>query len=306
MNTSDFPIDRFVFDERVWPRVRRDDERVVYLADILAAGQLLPAVKVQRGSGLVLGGWHTIAAYQRLHRSRVPVEVVDVPESEQLLYAYREDAAAALPYSSADVRSVARRLYQMRSNGHGANVAAIARDLCRAQPTVLEWVKDLVAADAERETVTRQGRVLAAQALVRGAHCKQQRAGELLGVSQQTVTNDIKTNIVGNDLVFETAHALVAETAGRGSTTTERQSANDWLLEQRDPEALAIARQSRALNHALDWTTSIVRQLQGLELAALAAAAMCPDANVRTKHQELLLRLAEIRGLVDQIERSSQ
>src|SRR5688572_12379092 len=140
----EMPIDRLQFDEHLWPRVRRDDDRVAHLADVLTAGGRLPAVKVQRGSGLVLGGWHTVAAYERLQRSAVPVELVDVPASEQLLYAYREDVASALPYSDSDVRSVARRLYAQRSAviGDLPNVTDLARDLGRSMRTVAHWVED--------------------------------------------------------------------------------------------------------------------------------------------------------------------
>jgi hypothetical protein len=306
---ADFPMDRFVFDKRVWPRIDRDAARVAYLADVLTTGATLPPVKVQRGSGLVLGGWHTIEAYARLHRQTVPVEVVDVSDHELLLYAYREDVDAALPYSTADVRSVARRLYQQRSNGRPVNVEALARDLGRARKTVAEWVADLVADDAERESALRTGRAVAARAFIEGAKCSQRRAAELLGVDHRTLGRNGGSATVPqfptDDHTVEAARGLIAESAGRESTPDERRMALDWILEQTNPEALAITRQSRALSHALEWTGSIIRQLQGIEIPVLAAAGSCPDADVRTKHQALRQQLADIRQLLDEIERGS-
>ena len=136
-------LDELTFDPVCWPRLIRDDVHVCSkLADVLRAGQSLPPIKVQRGSNLVLGGWHTVAACRIVGETTYFVELVDLPTEDRLLFAYREDVAAALPYSDADVKSVARRLYEQRScvNGELPNVTTLADDLGRTQQTVARWV----------------------------------------------------------------------------------------------------------------------------------------------------------------------
>lgn len=227
----DMPIDRLQFDEQLWPRVQRDAARVAHLADVLISGGRLPAVKVQRGSGLVLGGWHTVAAYQCLERSVVPVELVDIPASEQLLYAYREDVTSALPYSDADVRSVARRLYGQRSasNGELPNVTTLARDLGRSQRTVARWVDDLVAKKQAAVDLKRQARELAVQAF-RATGLATRRIAALLGVSQAQVNSDSQVaNAVhlSDSAIVAEAQSAIHLALGQGATVAEMEAARD-------------------------------------------------------------------------------
>jgi hypothetical protein len=307
VSLAEFPIANLIEDERFWPRVQRSEDRVTYLADVLSAGGILPAVKIQRGTAVVLGGWHTIAAYRRLHRDTVPVETVDIPPADQLLFAYHEDAAAALPYSAADVKSVARRLYRQRSNGQGANVVDIARDLGRARQTVEEWLADLVAADNERERLHRFGRAVAAHALS-AARISQRRVGKLLGVSQKTVSNDAGLGITthfADQSVVDMARGFIAETATRGSTPEERRRASDWLLEQVDPSALHYARQVRALNAALDWTRSAREQLDRIVTTDLVGTASSTSEDIGERRRALLTELEHIRRRTQIIEGST-
>lgn len=301
---KEFPIARLVFDEQFWPRIRRDDDRVAQLATLLSDGIELPRVKIQKQTALVLGGWHTVAAYQNLRRDTVPVEVVDVPDDQRLLYAYREDATAALPYTAADVRSVARRLYQQRSNGKGANVVELARDLGRARKTVEDWLQDLIDAEHERDEINRQARALATHAFQAGG-LSQRRIAELLGVDKKTVGNDggiAITPHLADERIVDGARSLIALTAGRGSTDAERRAAQDWLLEQTNPSALHIARHLRALNHALDWVVSAKRQLEGIDTSGLVAASLSTDDTVRQKTSTLIAELHSIVTLTRHIE----
>jgi hypothetical protein len=287
------PIARLIFDERFWPRLRRDDDRVAQLVALLSDGVELPPVKIQKGTGLVLGGWHTVAAYQKLRRDTVPAEVVDVPDEERLLYAYREDATAALPYTTADVRDVARRLYQQRSNGKGANVVELARDLGRARQTVEDWLKDLIEADRERADLARQARTLAVHAF-RAGDLSQRRIAELLGVDEKTVRNDAEISIaphLADERVVESTRSLITWTAGHGATDAERRAAHEWLLERTNPAALHIARYIRALNHTDDWVTSAMRQLESLDSSGLIGVENCEDDDVQQKWRALMTKI---------------
>jgi len=303
------PIARLTFDVSIYPRVDRSEARADHLADVLEAGGQLPAVKIQRGTQAVLGGWHTVAAYQRLGRADVPVEIVDVADADRLLYAYREDAEAALPYTAADVRSVARRLYQQRSNGQGANVDALARDLGRARQTVARWIEDLVAADTEREELGRQARALAVHALIHGAGCSQNRAAALLDVSRQTGASDAHVGIagtLGDARVVDAAHAVLVQTAARGSLAREREDARDWLIEQIDPPRLRATQRLRALTHVVDWLAAAAEQVAHLAGDALGGSSEADDPPTQEAYARLGQLLAALRDAADRIERSAQ
>jgi len=310
MTITMMPIAELVFDAEVWPRVHRDEERVGQLAEIVTAGGTLPPIKVDRSTRLVLGGWHTVAAYQRVRRDPVPVTLVDVPAPERLLYAYREDAEAALPYSAADVRSVARRLFLARSNGHGVNVAALARDLGRTQQTVSVWVADLVTAEAERVAIAHSARVIIAHALTEGASCSQRRTAALLGVSEGTVRTDTKVGSathLTDERAVSAAHVLLLQTAERGSTDEERQAAADWLLGQRDPLALRCARRVRVLDEAIRWLDTVLEPLNALELLnVLRDHIDASDEVILEKEGELRALIARLTAGIARIERTLQ
>lgn len=262
------PIDRLVFDEQCWPRLRRDEDRIAQLAALLADGIALPAVKIQQGSAVVLGGWHTVAAYQRLGRDAVPVEVVKVPDDERLLYAFREDAEAALPYTAEDVRSVALRLYKQRSNGKGANVAELARDLGRARQTVETWLKSLVEAEREQSDRQRQARAVAVHAFLAGG-LAQRRVAVLLGVAIGTVFSDAKSGIAEHlteSRIVSEAQSLIHLALGRGATTAEMEAARDWLIGQTDPEHLERRERARVWGAIASEVRDIHERLAALAL----------------------------------------
>jgi len=303
------PLDGLIFEDALWPRLAVNAGRVEYLADVLRAGQELPPIKVQKGTGLVLGGRHTVLACRLVGEPTYYVEIVDVPEPERLLYAYREDLAAALPYSDADVQSVAERLYRQRmnGNGHAPNVAQLARDLGRSQQTVDDWLRDLIEHERQRADRERHARALVVAMLINGSQISQRRIADLLGVGEATVRRDTESgnaaHSIADDRIVSLARSILAETAGRGSTDAERQAAADWLLLQINPDALATARRLRALTHVLTWTGASRRQLNQLETQDLAGCAESTDLSVQHKREELLADLVAIQNAVADIQR---
>lgn len=240
--THRLALDTLTFDPQCWPRLMRDDARVQQLADILRAGQQLPPIKVQKGTTLVLGGWHTAAACRLVGEANYFVEFVDVPADERLLFAYREDVAAALSYSDADVKSVARRLYEQRScvNGELPNVAELARDLGRLQQTVARWVDDLVVKKQAAIELKRNARIVAVQALS-STGLSRRRIASLLGISHTQVATDTQMSIalhLTDSRIVTEAHSLIHMSLGQGATQTEMEAARDWLFAQTDPDYL--------------------------------------------------------------------
>jgi hypothetical protein len=247
-------LDGLVFDDAIWPRVSLDQVRVDHLADLLRANQQLPPIKIQKGTSVVLGGRHTAAACRLVGETSYLVEFVDVAPEERLLYAYREDVAAALPYSDADVQSVARRLYEQRcTNGDSPNVAALATDLGRSQRTVAHWVDDLVKARSADVELKRAARVVAVQAF-RHTGLSTRRVAALVGVDQKQVRTDSNVAIgphLADSRVVSEAHSLIQLAIGSGATVAETEAARDWLIGQTDPGYLEQREQRRLIRQAL-------------------------------------------------------
>ena len=176
-------------------------------------------------------------------RQRYFVELVDLPTEDRLLFAYREDVAAALPYSDADVKSVARRLYEQRScvNGELPNVTTFGLgDYGRTQQTVARWVDDLVAKKQAAIELKRNARIVAIQAL-HATGCSVRRIVELIGsIDKSQVSRDTQVSIVGqltDSAIVTEAHSLIHMTLGHGATQDEMEAARDWLFGQTDPDS---------------------------------------------------------------------
>ncbi len=242
-------LDTLVFDVALWPRVIRDDDRIAHLADVLRAGKTLPPIKVEKSTKLVLGGWHTAAACRLVGEPTYFVEFVEVPESLRLIYAYNEDIAAALPYRDADVRSVARRLYDQRcTNGNAPNVVELARDLGRSRQTVDRWVEDKVAARERSIEVHRTARQIAVQAF-RAIEISFQRIATLVGISKAQAVSDAHVSIADrlqdSEIVTE-AYNVIHLAIGQGASVAEADAARDWLLEKTNPDELKQRERRRA------------------------------------------------------------
>jgi len=298
-------LDTLTFDPALWPRLKRDPARVAHLVDVLEAGGTLPAIKVQEGTTLVLGGWHTAEACRRIGYVEYLVEFVDVPAADRLLYAYREDMTAALPYSPEDTQSVAERLYQQRSNGSTANVTQIARDLGRPEATIRVWLSRQIERDRQRHERERLARALVVAMLIEGPQLSQRRIAELLGVSLGTVSSDRNIagaeHVITDDQVVSIARSLLAETAGRGSTEAERHAAADWLLAKLNPVALATARRHRAITDVSSWVGAVRRQLGALNISDLSGCG--DDPAVQHDREVVLADLAAIQEAVTEIQR---
>ena len=92
---------------------------------------------------------------------------------------------------------------------------------------------------------------MATRALAAGAHCTQQRAGELLETSRRSVGRAVETDVVAalqNPAVVTETRTILAASVRRGSTDEERAAAETWLAEAlRDEQPPAsIARRSIA------------------------------------------------------------
>src|SRR5262249_32826407 len=134
-NIKKMLIADLVFAPAVYPRRHLDEGRVAVLIDLLEAGVVLPPIRVQRGTDIILNGEHRVEAYKRPGRAEILVEEVDVADEDLLAYACQQDVAAALPYTQEDRRDVARRLYAA-----GKGIAIIVDLVKCPRQTVRRWL----------------------------------------------------------------------------------------------------------------------------------------------------------------------
>jgi len=260
-------INELVFDDTCYPRVRRDDARVKQLADLLEAGAELPPILVDKDTLVVLGGWHTVGAYEARDAATVPVKYVTIRDDDRLLFAYQQDVSAALPYQDVDVRKVARLEYDRRCRNGGATVDQIATALGRPLSTVHRWIADLVERKEQEREQQRNVRVVVVQAFLAVGVRPQQIAG-FVGVTERQVRSDSQVGItshLNDSRIVSAAQSQIHLALGQGATRDEVDRATEWLLAQTQPELLAQARATRAANTI---ESDLVRTLEFLRHAA--------------------------------------
>jgi hypothetical protein len=227
-------------DLTVWPREEFSQDQLEHFRALLRAKHPLPPVQVQRGTTRLLDGHHRVAACEAEGIERVAVKYVELPDGvEPLLYAYRQDAKAAVAFTQGDREAVVCTLYKARSkNGQAANVAALARDLDLPRQTVARWVAQLVAEQRECQAIERQKRAVLVHTLLATGYSGR-RTAELLGVSEGTVRSDARVSIathLANEDVLEDARDQLRRIRSRAGGEAQEQAAVDaafdWLDEQ--------------------------------------------------------------------------
>jgi len=290
--TEELEIQRLVFDDGIYPRVRRDPERVDQLADLLRAERSLPPVVVERETSLVLGGWHTVGAYEAIGATRVPVQFVDVSPSLRLIYAYNQDVTAAMPYRDVDVRKVARLEYERR-RGNGDSVERLARDLGRPRSTVQRWLSDLIERDEQTLAQERAARIVAVHAF-KAAKVSTWQVAKYVGVDQKQVRTDAQVGItphLQDSRIVSAAHSLIHLALGLGASREQIEAARDWLLSQTQPELLIAAAVAKFVGQV---ESDVVRAIEFLE----HADTLAPVLDVTEKTQE------QIQGILAALDRA--
>jgi predicted transcriptional regulator len=296
------------FDERVWPRLARNTDRVGQLADRLEAGEKLPALKVDRKTRCVLSGWHTAAAYERRGQNQVPVEWVRLDEdpAAALRFAYHVDEKAALPPTDADVQSVATRLYQLAVNGDEEaepNVSAIAKELGRARQTVDRWLEDLVRARQEKIRIFRAARAVAIHSYLKTG-ISQRQVAEAFGISKTEVVRIAQASItdhLGEPPIIDRAISLISTAHDR--TPLEAQAAREWLTAQTDPTQLRTQQAVRVLA-GIDGTLSTQRAaLQMIDIAMIPSLEGLELSLIQPRRQQILDAIDTIVPLCHEIRR---
>lgn len=155
-SSVELPLDRIIIDSALQPRVKGiDDAHVAVLCEVL--DELPPVKVVQSDAGLVLvGGGHTLCAYQNSGRETIPAEVIARPEDGDLLaLAFRENAKFGLAYTGDDRNAFAVHLLRQHPDWSDRRIGTLAG---RRQPTVARIRAGLEASAQIEQTTTRVGR----------------------------------------------------------------------------------------------------------------------------------------------------
>jgi len=108
-------------------RVRVDDQVVADYAEAVERGDKLPAVVVfadRSGTYWLADGFHRVAAYRRLGREVVPVQIQAGSRADAAWYALGANRANGVRMSNADKERAVKLALQMRPKASNASIAA--------------------------------------------------------------------------------------------------------------------------------------------------------------------------------------
>jgi len=159
----------------------------------------------------------------------------------------------------------------------------------------------MTAEDSETsEAPVSTGRDLAARALVAGANCTQQRAGELLETSRRSVGRAVETDLMAalqNPAVVTEARTVLAASVRRASTDDERAAAESWLAGVRDehPREPAVRRPS-VRRSTKTTSTRLVRSKNGSRPAVSPRPPVLPIAQLDAleRQQQRILHRTQV------------
>ena len=102
-------VSDIITPKSVNPRKKLRDELIEHYAEIF---DLLPPVVVQKGTGVLIDGFHRIEAVKYLKREVIDVVEMDIPDNELFVEALRRNLAHGLPLTSDERNEAILRLYR--------------------------------------------------------------------------------------------------------------------------------------------------------------------------------------------------
>lgn len=185
-------LEAIKWDPSVYPRSKWNTATIERYVDALEAGDEFPPLVLEEGTNRLLDGKHRLEAYKKAGITEASVEWHVVPEGmTPKRYAATLSARHGDRMSNADLKALA--VEECEADPKAFDVKAFARQMGVSERTVYDWVGHILS----REREERRAKVLRLAML----GWTQKEIGELLGVSQPTVSEDIrncdsaKTNI---------------------------------------------------------------------------------------------------------------
>lgn len=211
MTAATVVLAEVVLDPDIYPRGSVREATVERYADALDAGSEFPPIILESETNRILDGFHRFHAHERAGRSEIRAEWHTVPDDATAkLYAASLSATHGDRIAAADRRSLAR---EMLTANPAFDQSVLARYLGCSQPTVSGYVADIT----EHHRAVRR----VAAHVLKAAGLNQEKTGARLGVAQQTITNDIGSDISGEltpALLSEAKALLGAEYDGAAAT----------------------------------------------------------------------------------------
>ena len=181
------PLDHILVDSSLQPRVKGiNDAHAAVLGEVL--DELPPIKVVKQGTDFVLlGGQHTLCAFQNAGRETIPAQVIALPEDEDpLTVAFLDNAAHGLAYTGDDRNAFTAHLLRQHPDWSDRRIGTLAG---RMQPTVARIRAELEASAQIEQTETRVGRGGYTYSPVRG---ETRQRGEL-PAEQETIAERLFT-----------------------------------------------------------------------------------------------------------------
>jgi transcriptional regulator with XRE-family HTH domain len=226
---TEIALSAVVFDATIYPRVEWLQATVNRYAEALNADEQFPPIVLEPDTNRLLDGMHRLQAHKQAMRDTISVVWQEVPAGvPPKLFAASLSAKHGDRIKGDELRAIAREIAEDNPDYDLKTIASYAGV---TRQTVSKWVGDIV---EHRRNVRQVIAVLLAR-----AGWSQQQIADSLGVSQRTVSNDVKADILANvteDLLREAAEGLPAGVDAEGIVEEIRQERifAQWSDEERD------------------------------------------------------------------------
>lgn len=225
---SEIELSKIVFDEAIYPRSEWSRTTVESYAEALAAGDMFPAIVLERGSNRLLDGMHRARAHLEAGLEKIQAEFHDIPAGvPPKLYAASLSTKHGDRIAREDLREVAREIARENPD---YSLETIARYSGVTRQTVSKWTNDIT----ERRQAIQTVRVL----LLAKAGKKQTEIAERLGISQAAVSRiqNVKADNldIGEDLLAEALDGMVEELSEAAEAVREERVFAAWTDGERN------------------------------------------------------------------------
>lgn len=197
---TEIKLDEVVFDREIYPRAEWSQATVNRYAEAIEAGDQFPPIVLERATNRLLDGLHRLKAHSQALRTTIEAVFVDVPDGvPPKLYAASFSVKHGDRIKGDELRLIAREVFEANPD---YDIKTAAKLCAVTRQTMAKWVGDI----QEHRRAVRQMKAV----LLKRAGWSLKQIGELLGISFQQVSNDVKGDITGIDegLLREAADGL--------------------------------------------------------------------------------------------------
>ena len=253
-----------VRDLSIFPRGEVDQDAVMRYRDAYELGEELPPIVLEKGTNRLLDGWHRLTAQEELGADKVQAEFHIIPEGvPALLYAAGLSSRHGVILSNRQKQEIAHGVYAADPE---MPLTVISEQLAVSEATVRRWVDDIIQARKNQETRRVEVRRGAVSLLHAIGGWTQQAMGDLYGVTESLVRNDLQMQEVAKDrLLTDTAYcAEVIAALPEDATSAARDLIKSWSQAEEEElkarkDAAEVLTRWRQMEHAAQLVTAWVK-----------------------------------------------